>query len=193
MLKPVLIFGRYKEIWCGIAIGVSTWMLDAMMHASLHGRFTWRGLTSEIIASDGAQLLFRALFVVVAVAFGVSLWRSNKRKYQMHDLRAAVDSLYRQIANPLLLIVGYSQMLSLKEGWPVGREAVDILKEIQLNARKIDEVIKHLPPPGSPLPEEAIAWPGAAQTWQVAVEDETHWQGPARSVALKVEKNAGRA
>jgi hypothetical protein len=153
-------FKHYKEIWYGLAMGVSMWTLDAAMHASLHGQFNWSGFTKEIIASDSALLLFRALFVIVSTALGISLWRSNRRKSQVQDLRASADSLYREIAGPLLLIVGYSQMLSLKEGWPVGREAVEIVGEIQINARKVSEVIKRIPPPGTPLEEMALDKPG---------------------------------
>ena len=148
---------RYKEIWYGVAIGASIWMLDAAMHASLHRQFNWSGFAKEIIASDSAQLLFRALFVLVSTAFGISMWRSNQRKSRIQDLNGAFDSLYRRIANPLVLIVGYSQMLSLKEGWPVGREAIEIVDEIQFNARRINEVIKRLPPPGMPVEKDEFA------------------------------------
>ena len=154
--RLIRVLGIYKEIWYGAAVGVSIWMLDAVMHASQRGNQNWGTFKSEIIASDSAQLLFRALFVAVAVAFGVSLWRSNRRRRQVDDLHAAIDSLYQQIANPLLLIVGYCQMLSLKQGWPVRREAVEIVDEIHLNARRISEMIKRLPPPGAPIQEEPL-------------------------------------
>lgn len=144
----------YKEIWYGVAMGASIWMLDSAMHASLHRQFNWSGFAKEIIATDSAQLLFRTLFVIVSTAFGISMWRSNQRKFRIQDLNDAFDSLYRRIANPLVLIVGYSQMLSLKEGWPVARGTVEIVDEIQFNARRINEVIKRLPPPGMPVEED---------------------------------------
>lgn len=150
-------FKLYKEIWYGVAIGASIWMLDSAMHASLHRQFNWSGFAKEIIATDSAQLLFRMLFVIVSTAFGISMWRSNQRKSRIQDLNDAFDSLYRRIANPLVLIVGYSQMLSLKEGWPVGREAVEVVDEIQFNARRVNEVIKRLPPPGMPVEDDEFA------------------------------------
>ncbi len=148
-------YKRFKEIWYGLVMGVSMWMIDAAMHTSVHRQFTWNGFAKELIATDSSQLLFRGLFVTVSTALGISLWRSNRRKSQVDNLRASVDSLYREISSPLLLIVGYSQMLTLREGWPVSREAVEIVDEIQINARKIDDVIKRLPPPAAGL-EEAI-------------------------------------
>jgi hypothetical protein len=142
---------RYKEIWYGIAIGVTLWMLDASTHTSFHEEFNWSGFANGIIAGNGEQLLRRALVVTISTAFGISLWRSNQRKSQIQAIHAAVDSVYRDIANPMVLIVGYSQMLSLKEGWPVGREAIEIVDEIQINARRISEVIRTLPAPGTPI------------------------------------------
>lgn len=153
LIRPLI---GYKEICYSAAIGASVWIVDAVMHASQQGRLSWGGFVRELAASDSAQLLFRALFVAVAVAFGFSLWRSNQRRRQVDELREAADLLHRQIASPLLLIVGYCQMLSLKQGWPVGREAAEIIAEIHINARKINETIKHLPPPGAPIQEKFL-------------------------------------
>ena len=157
-------FISYKEICYGAAIGASVWVLDAAMHANQRGHLSWGEFARELVAGDGAQFLFRALFVATAVAFGFSLWRSNRRRRQVDELRAAADSLHRQMTGPLLLIVGYCQMLSLKPGWPVGREAVEIVAEIQFNARKISATLKRLPPPGAPIQGETFAGPGVAET-----------------------------
>lgn len=184
-------FKRYKEILYGVAAGVSVWMLDAAMHADLHGQLNWGGFTKELVANDGAQLLFRALFVVVAAAFGISLWRGNQRQSQAKDLHAAFDLLYRQIANPLFLVVGYSQMLSLKEGWPVGREAIELVDEIQINARKIREMLRQLPPPGMPIEEEAFAKLGLTQAWETAAEAGASLSGYARPATRSHKRGVG--
>jgi hypothetical protein len=41
-------------------------------------------------------------------------------------------------------------MLTLKEGWPVGRESVEMINEIQINAQKINNALKCLPVPLAP-------------------------------------------
>jgi hypothetical protein len=143
--------GRYKEIWYGVAIGISMWILDAMMHASMHGHLNRHTFIKEIFVDDATQLFFRSLFVVVALAFGFTLWRSNLRKDQVEDLQTVIDLFHRQTVNPLLLIVGYCRLLSFKEGWPVSRQEIEIIHEIQLNAQKLGEVINQLPPPGTPF------------------------------------------
>ena len=149
--------GRYKEIWYGIVIGISMWALDAMMHASMHSELGWSEFRQEFIASNSTQLFFRSLFVIVSMGFGFSLWLSNQRKCQVLDLQDAINSLHSQIVNPALLISGYCRMLSFKEGWPVSREEVEMIREIQLNAQKITVVINQLPPPGTPLPQVELS------------------------------------
>ena len=81
-------FGRYKEVWYGATIGISTWMLDAMMHAIQRGPISWSAFTKEAIASDSAGLLFRIFFVVVSTASGVSLWRSNRHRCELRAARS---------------------------------------------------------------------------------------------------------
>ncbi|MEW6732870.1 MAG: hypothetical protein AB1489_16210 [Acidobacteriota bacterium] len=123
----------YKEIRYGIAIGISMWTLDVMMHTSTHGPLSLSAFIEELLANDSTQLFFRNLFVIVSVSFGLALWQSNRHKNQVKDLQVAMDSFQREIVNPLLLITGYSQLLSLKEGWPVNREEIEMVREIQLN------------------------------------------------------------
>src|SRR5581483_6607209 len=136
----------YKEVWYGAGMGISMWMLDVMMHALQRGPISWSGFAREMIASNDAQLLFRILFMVVATALGISLWRSNRHRCEVRDLQELLGAFHRQVVNPVVLIVGYSRMLSLREGWPVGREAVEIINEIQLNAQKVIISMKRRPP-----------------------------------------------
>lgn len=140
---------RYKEIWYGLLIGLTTWSLDAMMHASMHGHLTWGNFSQELLSEDITQLFFRTLFILISVALGFALWRSNQRKYQVEDLQLTLNSLHRQVVSPLLLITGYCRLLSLKEGWPVSKETIEMIEKIQLNAEQINDIIKQLPPPGA--------------------------------------------
>jgi hypothetical protein len=50
-------------------------------------------------------------------------------------------------------MVGYLELLSLKEGWPTSKENIELVQAIKLNAAKINELMKLLPPPGMPLSE----------------------------------------
>ncbi len=142
---------RYKEIWYGALIGLSTLALDAMMHASMHGHLNFKSFITELFLLDITQLFFRSLFILISIAFGFALWRSNQHRNQVQDLKTGVEILHRQIMNPLILIIGYSQLLSLKEGWPVSKENIELVNAICFNADKINDLIKQLPPPGQSL------------------------------------------
>jgi hypothetical protein len=143
----VKVFKRYKEIWYGLGIGISAWLIDALMHSMQLGEFAWNAFAKELVIGNSAEFPFRVLFVLVSTALGITLWRSNRRACRVRELQAAIGSFNRQIINPLILIVGYSQMLSLREGFPVAHESIQLIDEIQINAQKINEVIKQLPPP----------------------------------------------
>ena len=140
---------RFKEIWYGAATGAGIWALDALMHIRLQGHLGLRPFITELFSRSSGQLAFRLVFVLIAAAFGYLRWRSNRRERQMQNMQLVVSELHREISRPLMLIVGYSQMLSLKEGWPVTREVLDAARTIQLNAEKLNSVLRQLPPPGA--------------------------------------------
>src|SRR5574341_1746205 len=123
-------FGRYKEIWYGMIIGVSIWALDAALHPSGRGQFGFGAFARELIVGDPPKILLRFLFLIVSGALGFSLWQSRERARRMRDLQMAINLLQRQIVNPLLLIVGYSSNLALKEGWPASHETIELMGEI---------------------------------------------------------------
>ena len=150
-------FRRYKEIWFGVLMGMCMWALDALMHVLQHDDFTWSGFSREIATNDRYALMFRSLFLMVSLALGTSLWRSRQRKEQVTNIQALLTALRRQIANPALLIVGYSQMLHQREGWPLSQDSLQLIKEIQLNARKINNAVECLPSPLTLLDESAIS------------------------------------
>lgn len=137
--------GRYREIAYGVLTGLGIWVIDALLQASGRDHFGFDTVASEMILSRPSQLLLRILLLIVSVALGYSLWQSRERERRMRDLQMMLSSLQRQIVNPSLLILGYSSNLALREGWPVSHESVEMMSEIQCNARKINEIIKQWP------------------------------------------------
>lgn len=133
---------RYREIWCSVGIGFGAWALDAILNTSGRNQWGWGAFVEEQVVSDSPRLLFRILFLMVSLGLGYSLWLSRERERQIRDLQQTMNSLQFQIANPLLLIVGYCSILSLKEGWPASREAIEIVSEIRLNSQRLSEVVK---------------------------------------------------
>lgn len=137
--------GRYREIAYGVLTGLGIWVIDAMLQASGRDYFGVDTVASEMILSRPPQLLLRVLLLIISVALGYSLWKSRERERRMRDLQTLFKSLQRQIVNPSLLILGHSSNLALREGWPVSRESVEMVSEIQCNARKLNEIIKKWP------------------------------------------------
>lgn len=137
--------GRYGKIAYGVLIGLSIWVIDAMLQTGGCDHFGFDTVANEIVTSRPPQLLLHILLLIVSVALGYSLWQSRERERQMRDLQMILKSLQRQIVNPSLLILGYSSNLALREGWPVSHEAVEMMSEIQCNARKLNEIIKQWP------------------------------------------------
>ena len=137
--------GRYREIAFGMLAGLGLWLMDALLQASGRDHFGFDTIANEMISSRPPQLLLRVLLLIISVALGYSLWKSRERERRMRDLQMMLNSLQRQIVNPSLLILGHSSNLALREGWPVSRESVEMMSEIQCNARKLNEIIRQWP------------------------------------------------
>ena len=137
--------GRYREIAYGVLTGLGIWVIDAMLQVGGRDHFGFDTVVSEMILSRPPQLLLRVSLLLISVALGYSLWQSRERERRMRDLQTLLKSLQRQIVSPSLLILGHSSNLALREGWPVSRESVEIVSEIQCNARKLNEIIRQWP------------------------------------------------
>ncbi|HMV46158.1 MAG TPA: hypothetical protein PKC13_08190 [Blastocatellia bacterium] len=120
-------------------------MIDAMLQVGGRDHFGFDTVVSEMILSRPPQLLLRVSLLLISVALGYSLWQSRERERRMRDLQTLLKSLQRQIVSPSLLILGHSSNLALREGWPVSRESVEMMSEIQCNARKLNEIIRQWP------------------------------------------------
>lgn len=140
-----VMLGRYREIEYGVLIGLSIWVMDAILQASGSDHFGLDTVASEMILSHPPQLLLRILPLIISIAWGYSRWQSRERERQMHELQMTLKSLQRRIVNPLLFILSYSSNLALREGWPVSRESIEMMSEIQCSARKLNEIINQWP------------------------------------------------
>jgi hypothetical protein len=149
---------RYQEIWCSVGIGLGAWALDAILNASGRSQWGWVAFVEELVVTNSPRLLFRILFLMVSLGLGYSLWLSRERERRVRDLQQTLNSLQFQIANPLLLIVGYSSTLSLKEGWPASREAIEMVSEIRLNSQRLNEVVKQWPESDPPRQTKSEEW-----------------------------------
>lgn len=135
-------FRCYKEIWFGVGLGAFAWVVDAVMHVELGANVHAGGLWSEIFAPHPTALIFRVFYFVVAVAFGVFLWRTNWRERQLRALEEAVVSFQRQLDAPALRIMATIRTLQNRNSVRLDETANRLAAEIGTDATLLDELAK---------------------------------------------------
>lgn len=132
---------RYKEIIYGLLLGAAMWVVDAAMHVQLSEEaHTSRGLLGELFQPGATQLLFRSVFIVIAVAFGWALWRSNWRERELRALENAVVAFHRRLDNPAMRIVNHARILHGRPGVIHDEAARELAESISDDARVINEL-----------------------------------------------------
>jgi hypothetical protein len=135
-------FKCYKEIWFGIGLGALAWVIDAVMHVELGADVHAGSLWQEIFAPHSTALVFRGFYFVIAVAFGVFLWRANWRERQLRALEQAVIAFQRQLDAPALRIIGTIRGLQVRNSVKLDEIAAHLAAEINSDAILIDELAK---------------------------------------------------
>ena len=132
---------RYKEIIFGLLLGLAMWVVDAGMHTQLGEEVHSAGsFASELFRPGATQLIFRAVFLAIAVAFGWSLWRSNWRERELRALEDAVIAFHRQLDSPAMRIVSHARMLQGRPGVSGDEVARSVLEAIGDDAQVIDHL-----------------------------------------------------
>ena len=132
----------YKEIFLGFALGAAMWLIDAVMHTELGESVHAGSLWAEIFTPHPTALIFRSIYMVIAISFGVFLWRTNWRERQLRALEKAVIAFQRQLDAPALRILGAAQQLQNRNSIQLDETAERLTSEINLDARLIDELAK---------------------------------------------------
>lgn len=135
-------FKSYKEIWFGLGLGAVAWLVDAVMHTELGGEVHAESLWSEIFSPHPTTLIFRVFYLVIALAFGVFLWRTNWRERQLQALEQAVIAFQRQLDAPALRILGAVRGLQNRNSVRLDDAAQRFVAEIGTDAGLIDELAK---------------------------------------------------
>lgn len=132
----------YKEIWFGFALGLFAWLIDAVMHVELGAEVHAESLWAEIFVPHPTALIFRFFYLVIAVAFGVFLWRANWRERQLRALEQAVIAFQRQLDAPALRLLGAAGQLQNRNSVRLDETSVSLAAEITMDAGLIDELAK---------------------------------------------------
>jgi hypothetical protein len=132
----------YKEIWFGALLGAAMWLIDAVMHTELGADVHAQSLWSEIFAPHPTTLIFRGFYLLIALAFGVFLWRTNWRERRLRALEQAVVAFQRQLDAPALRILGAVRGLQTRNSVRLDDAAARLAADIGADAKLIDELAK---------------------------------------------------
>lgn len=136
------VFKSYKEIWFGFGLGAAMWLIDAVMHTELGAEVQTHGFLAEIFSPHPTALIFRLLYLVIAVAFGFFLWRANWRERELRALEQSVVRFQRQLDAPALRILAAVRGLQNRNSILLDETAKNLADEINFDANLIDELAK---------------------------------------------------
>ena len=136
------VFKSYKEIWFGFGLGAAMWLIDAVMHVELGAEVHAESLWTEIFSPHPTALIFRLLYIVIAIAFGFFLWRANWRERELRALEQSVVRFQRQLDAPALRILAATRGLQNRTSIQLDETAGKLAAEIGFDAALIDELAK---------------------------------------------------
>ena len=136
------IFKSYEEIWFGAGLGAAMWLIDVVMHVELGADVHTKSFVSELFSPHPTALIFRLLYVVIAVAFGVFLWRANWRERELRALEQSVLAFQRQLDAPALRILAAVRGLQNRNSIQLDETAGKLAAEIGFDGNLIDELSK---------------------------------------------------
>lgn len=131
---------RYKEILFGVALGAAMWVVDGAMHAELGAEIHSSGFWAELFEPNPTTLIFRLVYFVLAIAFGVYLWRASWREREVRALEQAVIAFQRQLDRPALRILTHARQLQNRNSVSLDDVAAHLTEEIKTDARLLDEL-----------------------------------------------------
>lgn len=118
------------------------WLIDAVMHVELGAEIHAESLWTEIFLPHPTTLIFRLLYMIIAVAFGVFLWRANWRERKLRTLERTVVAFQRKLDVPALRILQTIRQLQNRNSVKLDETAVKLAEEIDNDANLIDELSK---------------------------------------------------
>lgn len=118
------------------------WLIDSIMHVELGADAHAGSLLGEVFSPHPTALIFRLLYLAIAVAFGVFLWRANWRERELRALEQSVVAFQRQLDAPAFRIMGAVRQLQNRNSIRLDDTSSRIASDINTDAIIIDELAK---------------------------------------------------
>ncbi len=132
-------FKRYKEILFAFGLGVAMWLIDVWMHVELGAEVHAESFLSELLRPQATTLIFRLIYLVIAVAFGIVLWRANWRERELQALEDSIISFYCQMDLPTLRILTRVRQLQCRTTVKADIISSDLAENIEADALLLSE------------------------------------------------------
>lgn len=109
---------EYKEIFFGIAFGIGAFVIDTAMDAVAEGKSYFGELSAH-----PPMILYRAVFILLGLAFGWLLWQKNRRERKCRRLREALHKLQQDCGTQTLLLGSTLQTLLTRDELRLSEDA----------------------------------------------------------------------
>jgi len=126
---------KYKEIFFGLAFGIVANVLDTGVDALSNGN----SLGDEVVERP-AVMLYRAVFILLGLAFGWLLWKANRRERQYRQLTETLDRIQRECEQHTLLLRATLQNLLIRNDLHLSEAASQLLRQAYQQTQEFQSI-----------------------------------------------------
>lgn len=116
------------------------WLIDAVMHVELGADVHSESLWQELFTPHATTVVFRLIYLFIAIAFGVYLWRTNWRERQLRALEEAFTTFQFQLDTPALRIQTFVNQLQKQTNFLSNTASAELVEKIANDAKLIEEL-----------------------------------------------------
>ena len=126
---------KYKEFFFGLAFGIVANVLDTGVDALSNGN----SLGDEVVERP-AVMLYRAVFILLGLAFGWLLWKANRRERQYRQLTETLDRIQRECEQHTLLLRATLQNLLIRNDLHLSEAASQLLRQAYQQTQEFQRI-----------------------------------------------------
>jgi uncharacterized protein HemX len=132
---------NYKEIFFGLAFGISAVLIDTFMDAMADGN----SLVDEV-TEHPAMLLYRAVFIVLGLGLGWLLWRRNQRERRYRQFAQTLRTIQQESEKQTLLLRSTLQNLLIRDDVTLSDAASQMVQHAYQQTTELQRIFDLKPP-----------------------------------------------
>jgi len=126
---------NYKEIFFGLAFGVAAALIDTGADALSNGN----SLADEITERP-AMLLYRVVFIILGLALGWLLWKTNRREREYRKLAEMLRKLQHECERQALLLRATLQNLLVRKDVQLSDAASQLVQQAHEKTQELQKI-----------------------------------------------------